>query len=220
MSVKEVLLDLRHYRMGLIQTPDQLKFSYLAIAEGARQAGHVSDNILAGKNCSVCAIILNTIYNIMLLFKGLPLQKEVALTDDSDDDGAPPPLPPPRSESLKMQQILQSILSAQGAAAAAVADGALMADPTFNPADLSNFPDSLQENVVQVNGNGGKTSTERNLVLIFSDVVICFVQISLPAVAAAVTPLLTVTAPGDRLRLDCWAEPTLPSRLTLLPNAF
>lgn len=27
---------MRHYRMGLIQTPDQLRFSYLAIIEGAK----------------------------------------------------------------------------------------------------------------------------------------------------------------------------------------
>ncbi len=48
-SIREVLLDMRNYRMGLIQTPDQLKFSYLAIAEGARQAGHISMNILSGR---------------------------------------------------------------------------------------------------------------------------------------------------------------------------
>lgn len=35
-DVQEVLLEMRKYRMGLIQTPDQLRFSYLAILEGAR----------------------------------------------------------------------------------------------------------------------------------------------------------------------------------------
>lgn len=35
-NVKRVLLDMRKYRMGLIQTPDQLRFSYLAVIEGAR----------------------------------------------------------------------------------------------------------------------------------------------------------------------------------------
>ena len=39
--VKEILLELRNYRMGLIQTPDQLKFSYLAIVEGAKGLGLV-----------------------------------------------------------------------------------------------------------------------------------------------------------------------------------
>lgn len=35
-DVKETLLELRKQRMGLIQTVDQLRFSYCAIAEGAR----------------------------------------------------------------------------------------------------------------------------------------------------------------------------------------
>uniref|UniRef100_H3A844 protein-tyrosine-phosphatase n=1 Tax=Latimeria chalumnae TaxID=7897 RepID=H3A844_LATCH len=35
-DIKKVLLDLRKYRMGLIQTPDQLRFSYMAIIEGAK----------------------------------------------------------------------------------------------------------------------------------------------------------------------------------------
>ena len=36
-TVLEVLLDMRRYRMGLIQTPDQLRFSYQAIVHAARQ---------------------------------------------------------------------------------------------------------------------------------------------------------------------------------------
>nr|XP_048696158.1 tyrosine-protein phosphatase non-receptor type 2 isoform X2 [Caretta caretta] len=35
-DIKQVLLDMRKYRMGLIQTPDQLRFSYMAIIEGAK----------------------------------------------------------------------------------------------------------------------------------------------------------------------------------------
>lgn len=31
-----MLLQMRSYRMGLIQTPDQLRFSYLAIIQGAQ----------------------------------------------------------------------------------------------------------------------------------------------------------------------------------------
>lgn len=34
--IREVLLEMRNYRMGLIQTADQLRFSYLAVIEGAR----------------------------------------------------------------------------------------------------------------------------------------------------------------------------------------
>lgn len=36
LSVREVLLELRKYRMGLIQTGDQLYFSYLAVIEGKK----------------------------------------------------------------------------------------------------------------------------------------------------------------------------------------
>ncbi|XP_053468921.1 tyrosine-protein phosphatase non-receptor type 2 isoform X2 [Ictalurus furcatus] len=35
-DIKKVLLDMRRYRMGLIQTPDQLRFSYMAVLEGAK----------------------------------------------------------------------------------------------------------------------------------------------------------------------------------------
>ncbi|XP_036441073.1 tyrosine-protein phosphatase non-receptor type 2a isoform X1 [Colossoma macropomum] len=35
-DIQKVLLDMREYRMGLIQTPDQLRFSYMAIKEGAK----------------------------------------------------------------------------------------------------------------------------------------------------------------------------------------
>ena len=36
-NIKEVLLEIRKSRMGLIQTPDQLRFSYAAIIQGAKQ---------------------------------------------------------------------------------------------------------------------------------------------------------------------------------------
>lgn len=41
-SVRSVLMNMRRYRMGLIQTSDQLRFSYLAIVEGARRVLGVS----------------------------------------------------------------------------------------------------------------------------------------------------------------------------------
>jgi len=81
-KIQDVLLEMRTYRMGLIQTEFQLKFSYEAIAEGARQHGHVNLNILSELSSR---------------------QRVTASSDDSedsDDDDAPPPLPPPRNESL------------------------------------------------------------------------------------------------------------------------
>ncbi|KAM5156892.1 tyrosine-protein phosphatase non-receptor type 2 isoform 1-T1 [Mantella aurantiaca] len=35
-DIKQVLLDMRNYRMGLIQTPGQLRFSYMAVIEGTK----------------------------------------------------------------------------------------------------------------------------------------------------------------------------------------
>ncbi|XP_067904294.1 tyrosine-protein phosphatase non-receptor type 1-like isoform X1 [Heterodontus francisci] len=35
-DIKQVLLEMRKYRMGLIQTADQMRFSYMAIIEGAK----------------------------------------------------------------------------------------------------------------------------------------------------------------------------------------
>ncbi|XP_064155259.1 tyrosine-protein phosphatase non-receptor type 1 [Anguilla rostrata] len=35
-QIRDVLLEMRRYRMGLIQTADQLRFSYLAVIEGAK----------------------------------------------------------------------------------------------------------------------------------------------------------------------------------------
>ncbi|XP_020951682.1 tyrosine-protein phosphatase non-receptor type 2 isoform X4 [Sus scrofa] len=35
-NIKQLLLNMRQYRMGLIQTPDQLRFSYMTIIEGAK----------------------------------------------------------------------------------------------------------------------------------------------------------------------------------------
>ncbi|XP_054620488.1 tyrosine-protein phosphatase non-receptor type 2 isoform X3 [Dunckerocampus dactyliophorus] len=35
-DIKRVLLDMRKYRMGLIQTPDQLRFSFMAVLEGSK----------------------------------------------------------------------------------------------------------------------------------------------------------------------------------------
>lgn len=35
-DIQKVLLDMREYRMGLIQTSDQLRFSYMSIIQGAK----------------------------------------------------------------------------------------------------------------------------------------------------------------------------------------
>ena len=51
-DVKNVLIEMRRYRMGLIQTPEQLRFSFLAIIDGMKSQrplanGTVGDEALA-----------------------------------------------------------------------------------------------------------------------------------------------------------------------------
>ncbi|XP_061591278.1 tyrosine-protein phosphatase non-receptor type 1 [Cololabis saira] len=69
--IRDVLLEMRRHRMGLIQTADQLRFSYLAVIEGAKY------------------------------IKGdTSLQESWKELSNEDDDppefSPPPPLPPPR----------------------------------------------------------------------------------------------------------------------------
>lgn len=73
LNVQELLLEMRKDRMGLIQTPDQLRFSYQAIIEGVNR---LDPN-----------------------FVEEDVQLEEDLYTDVGDDEAPPPLPP-RAESL------------------------------------------------------------------------------------------------------------------------
>ncbi|KAJ1523748.1 hypothetical protein ONE63_001581 [Megalurothrips usitatus] len=72
-NVRQVLLEMRKYRMGLAQTPDQLRFSYLAIIKGHRE-GLEADDLETEDN-----------------------DVERDLENQSDE---PPPLPPPRGTSL------------------------------------------------------------------------------------------------------------------------
>lgn len=46
-DIKSILLDMRKYRMGLIQTPDQLRFSYMAVLE-------VAKSIMKDSSVQVC----------------------------------------------------------------------------------------------------------------------------------------------------------------------
>ncbi|ESO89817.1 hypothetical protein LOTGIDRAFT_218669 [Lottia gigantea] len=42
-DIRSMLIGMRSYRMGLIQTPDQLRFSYLAVIEGGQRLLDLSD---------------------------------------------------------------------------------------------------------------------------------------------------------------------------------
>lgn len=69
-DIQKVLLDMREYRMGLIQTPDQLRFSYMAVIEGAKFL--LTDNSATQDN------------------------KEREISRDDTEPDLPPPPPPPR----------------------------------------------------------------------------------------------------------------------------
>ncbi|KAM9310120.1 tyrosine-protein phosphatase non-receptor type 2a isoform 3-T3 [Pholidichthys leucotaenia] len=68
-DIQKVLLGMREYRMGLIQTPDQLRFSYMAVLEGAR--------LILGENSG-------------------PQKMLQAVSKDDLEPDLPPPPPPPR----------------------------------------------------------------------------------------------------------------------------
>ena len=49
-QIRDVLLEMRRGRMGLIQTADQLRFSYLAVIEGAK-------SIMGDPSIQVCVCV-------------------------------------------------------------------------------------------------------------------------------------------------------------------
>ncbi|XP_028985223.1 tyrosine-protein phosphatase non-receptor type 2a [Betta splendens] len=71
-DIQKVLLDMREYRMGLIQTPDQLRFSYMAVIEGAKLI--LTDDPAQQKN----------------------LQRMLPRPAPPSEPDLPPPPPPPR----------------------------------------------------------------------------------------------------------------------------
>ncbi|XP_078040684.1 tyrosine-protein phosphatase non-receptor type 2-like isoform X2 [Augochlora pura] len=80
-NVRDVLIEMRRSRMGLIQTPEQLRFSYAAIIEGAKQlpSNNNVDNEIDTNHYDV----VNNISHSSV-----------------EEEDEPPPLPPPRGESL------------------------------------------------------------------------------------------------------------------------
>ncbi|CAG9763928.1 unnamed protein product [Ceutorhynchus assimilis] len=85
-NVEEILLELRGYRTGLIQTHEQLRFSYQAIIEGAKQLLNPDSEDEEEED------------SIGQANGGGELIEEAP---SSEEDNEPPPLPPPRSDSLK-----------------------------------------------------------------------------------------------------------------------
>ncbi|KAI3357453.1 hypothetical protein L3Q82_015886 [Scortum barcoo] len=87
--IRDVLLEMRNYRMGLIQTADQLRFSYLAVIEGAKY--------IKG-DTSLQASPFSLFSSLFLRYK-FHLESWKELSNEEDDPPEftpPPPLPPPR----------------------------------------------------------------------------------------------------------------------------
>ena len=91
--------------MGLIQTVDQLKFSYMAIAEGARQANLISSDSPALSVILPCSKTKMSASSLPIAYAAatsrvLDSSSSSDSSSDFDYGLGPPPLPPPRSESL------------------------------------------------------------------------------------------------------------------------
>ncbi|XP_046468952.1 tyrosine-protein phosphatase non-receptor type 2 isoform X3 [Neodiprion pinetum] len=99
-NVRDVLLEMRRYRMGLIQTPDQLRFSYEAIIEGAKQLPSNNVNINTNE-------VRNNSYNPVEAICN-SLLEEVEEDDEEDEEDDTPPQPPPRGESLMKSEWIPS----------------------------------------------------------------------------------------------------------------
>ncbi|RWS26228.1 tyrosine-protein phosphatase non-receptor type 2-like protein [Leptotrombidium deliense] len=86
-DVRNVLLEMRKYRMGLIQTPEQLRFSYMAIAEGAKSLISVPSSTSAD-DCG------NTVHKEVC-----EDETDEEIFNKSDDEKSPTlPLLPPRQK--------------------------------------------------------------------------------------------------------------------------
>lgn len=97
LRIQDILADMRRDRMGLIQTSDQLRFSYEAIIEGAKRM-----------NIDITNIPPITITSWLEENEAINAEEEARTTGDYvfsvstpifEDDAVPPP-PPPRCTSL------------------------------------------------------------------------------------------------------------------------
>lgn len=100
-DVKEILLEMRKYRMGLIQTHEQLRFSYQAIIEGAKNLSCPDKD-----NCNLLPPISTTTSDPSIRSINNGVLSTGNKMEDEDDDDEPPPLPPPRADSLAHPQLI------------------------------------------------------------------------------------------------------------------
>lgn len=150
-KIRDLLVKMRQYRMRLIQTKEQLKFSYVAIVVGGTRDGlwpsaepptdAADENEGEDKLRDICG---------RLRGGGGGGGSEDSDTDSSDDDdaggggGGPPPPPPPRTQSLSHQADAVEALLAE-----------IEQMRQMQPATV----------MTAVNGDGGGQSTDEELPL-------------------------------------------------------
>ncbi len=93
--------------MGLIQTVEQLKFSYMAIVEGAKQLGHLPKDALSDLVGPKPPDPIQTNPSDSDSSSDWEFDDEND-NDDSDNDELAPPIPPRRSESLLKSNLFNS----------------------------------------------------------------------------------------------------------------
>jgi len=158
--------------MGLIQTVDQLKFSYMAIAEGARQG-----NLINSDSPALSAILPSsnkTNISPSHLTRAYTATSRILDSSSSSDSSSdfdyglgPPPLPPPRSESLLAsnsnrqgvpeQRLYQQQVYVNGN------DGS--GPGLLLPADIAELVEAyndIPQNLAVVNGNTDTATSETN----------------------------------------------------------
>ncbi|CAH1778949.1 unnamed protein product [Owenia fusiformis] len=91
LDVRATLMEMRTYRIGLIQTHDQLRFSYLAILEGARSL--LSNGAVDGIDGEI--------------------EKQSIQVPELEEPDIPPPLPPRRGNIDKQRNITENVDTVQ-----------------------------------------------------------------------------------------------------------
>ncbi|XP_073233034.1 tyrosine-protein phosphatase non-receptor type 2-like isoform X2 [Porites lutea] len=90
-SITDVLLEVRQYRAGLIQTPDQLRFTYLAILEGARVLMPEIFKRAVNRHLQSSAAGENESHE-----ETVEQNSRASINQEDSGEETPPPLPPRR----------------------------------------------------------------------------------------------------------------------------
>ncbi|XP_031781216.1 tyrosine-protein phosphatase non-receptor type 1 isoform X1 [Nasonia vitripennis] len=141
-NVREVLLEMRKSRMGLIQTPDQLRFSYAAIIEGSKQLPLNNVNVDNNDVDTNHYDIVNNIINSSI-----------------EDDDEPPPLPPPRGESLTRSMMSDNSPSPSTENENTVSNPPNKPLPTEPPGGINSNSIGVANHVNEQNANASSQST-------------------------------------------------------------